>query len=221
MKKPTIDLVIFDCDGTLVDSEILCNLGLEIKLKELGIEVATESLMSKFRGWKLADIVDAISQEYSLKLDDAFIPSYRQLVSELFDKQLQPIPDVAFALAKISQPKCVASNAPLNKIEQAVKVTQLEHFFGHHLFSSYTIQAWKPKPDLFLHAAKMMGVNPQNCIVIEDSILGIEAAQSAGMRSFWYRPHNSHNSSYLDRGDTTFKSMLELPDLILASQRAK
>ncbi len=207
-----IECVIFDCDGTLVDSEVLCNLGLEIKLQELGIKADIQSMVNRFRGWKLANIVDALSIEYSLELDETFITSYRQAIADLFDSQLQPIPNIAQTLANISQPKCVASNAPLEKIKQAVQVTNLEHFFNDNLFSSYAIQSWKPEPDLFLHAAKMMKIEPKNCVVVEDSILGIEAAQRAGMQSFFYQPQGVN---LLETNDTiSFQNMLELPSLI-------
>jgi HAD superfamily hydrolase (TIGR01509 family) len=182
-----IECVIFDCDGTLVDSELLCNLGLEIKLKEFGIREDIQSMTEKFRGWKLADIVNALAQQYSIELDAEFIKSYRKVVGELFDARLQAIPNVALALQAISLPKCVASNAPLDKIEQAVRVTNLASFFNNNFFSSYSIQSWKPQPDLFLYAAKMMGFAPENCAVIEDSLVGIEAAQRAGMKPFFYR----------------------------------
>lgn len=207
-----IECVIFDCDGTLVDSEVLCNLGLEIKLQELGIKADIQSMVNRFRGWKLANIVDALSIEYSLELNETFITSYREVIADLFDSQLQPIPNIAQTLANIPQPKCVASNAPLEKIKQAVRVTNLEHFFNDNLFSSYAIQSWKPEPDLFLHAAKMMKIEPKNCVVVEDSILGIEAAQRAGMQSFFYQPQGVN---LLETADTiSFQSMLELPSLI-------
>jgi HAD superfamily hydrolase (TIGR01509 family) len=207
-----IECVIFDCDGTLVDSELLCNLGLEIQLQELGIKAEIQSMVNRFRGWKLANIVDALSIEYSLELDETFIISYREAIADLFDSQLQPIPNIAQTLANIPQPKCVASNAPLEKIKQAVKVTNLEHFFNDNLFSSYAIQSWKPEPDLFLHAAKMMKIEPKNCVVVEDSVLGIEAAKRAGMQSFFYQPQGVN---LLETADTiSFQSMLELPSLI-------
>lgn len=207
-----IECVIFDCDGTLVDSEEICNLGLELKLKELGVKTNTQSMVDQFRGWKLANIVDALSREHSLELDETFITSYRELIIDLFNSQLQPILNVAQALRGIQQDKCVASNAPLEKIKQAVRVTKLEHFFNDNLFSSYVIQSWKPEPDLFLHAAKMMGFSPLNCVVVEDSVLGIEAAQRAGMRSLFYQPQRV---SFPKIDDTIyFRNMLELPSLI-------
>jgi HAD superfamily hydrolase (TIGR01509 family) len=207
-----IECVIFDCDGTLVDSEVLCNLGLEIQLQELGIKADIQSMVNRFRGWKLANIVDALSIEYSLELNETFITSYREVIADLFDSQLQPIPNIAQTLANIPQTKCVASNAPLEKIKQAVRVTNLEHFFNDNLFSSYAIQSWKPEPDLFLHAAKMMKIDPKNCVVVEDSVLGIEAAQRAGMQSFFYQPQGVN---LLKTADTiSFQSMLELPSLI-------
>jgi HAD superfamily hydrolase (TIGR01509 family) len=203
-----VECVIFDCDGTLVDSEVVCNLGLEIKLQELGIQADIQSMVNRFRGWKLANIVDALSIEYSIELDETFITSYREVIADLFDSQLQPIPNIAQTLANISQPKCVASNAPLEKIKQAVRVTNLEHFFNDNLFSSYIIESWKPEPDLFLHAARMMKIEPKNCVVVEDSILGIEAVQRAGMQSFFYQPQGVN--------------LLELPSLIaLISNNSK
>lgn len=207
-----IECVIFDCDGILVDSEILCNLGLEIKLKEFGVKVDSKLMSDRFRGWKLADIIYVLSEEYDLKLDDNFIDSYRKVVEDLFNSQLQLIPNVAFALENISYSKCVASNAPLDKIKQAVRVTGIEHFFKDNLFSAYTVRVWKPEPDLFLYAAKMMEVSPEKCIVIEDSILGIEAAKYAGMKSFFYQPRKD---ILLESNETTcFENMLELPKLI-------
>ena len=173
-------------------------------------------MSNRFRGWKLANIVDILAKEHAFELDDNFITSYRKLVENLFDSQLQPISNVALALEKISLPKCVASNAPLKKIKQAVRVTNLEHFFDNNLFSSYEIQSWKPEPDLFLYAAETMGVQPQNCIVVEDSILGIEAAKRAGMQSFFYQPDGIIP---LNCGTACFKDMLELPNLIAASQK--
>lgn len=210
-----IECVIFDCDGTLVDSEVLCNLGLKIKLKEFGIKVDTESMVTRFRGWKLIDIVSVLSKEHNLKLDNTFITSYRQLVGDLFNSQLRPILNIEIALANICQPKCVASNAPLNKIEQAIKVTNLERFFAGNLFSSYTIQAWKPEPDLFLYAAKMMNVQPKNCIVVEDSILGIKAAEAAGMKSLYFQPDGG--TFLKDINAISFSNMLDLPGLIESS----
>jgi HAD superfamily hydrolase (TIGR01509 family) len=207
-----IECVIFDCDGTLVDSEMLCNLGLEIKLKELGIQTNVSSMVARFRGWKLANIVDVLSAEFDLKLDNNFITSYRQVVSDLFDSQLKPIPNIALALVKIPQLKCVASNAPLEKIKQAVRVTDLENFFDNNFFSAYVVQAWKPEPDLFLYAAEMMEVQPKNCFVVEDSILGIEAAQRAGMRSLFYQPHQLISPPL--NNTNSFRDMLELPSLI-------
>ena len=123
-----IECVIFDCDGTLVDSEVICNLGLKIKLQEIRIQADIQSMVNQFRGWKLANIIDFLAKEHSIKLNETFITSYRELIADLFDSQLQPILNIAQALKNILQPKCVASNAPLNKIEQAIRVTKLECF---------------------------------------------------------------------------------------------
>ncbi len=207
----TVRCVIFDCDGTLVDSEYLCNLALEICLRDRGIRESAETLVAEFRGWKLARICEAIEQRHALRLNEGFTPDYRRTVERLFAEQLRPIAGIAEVLAQISQPKCVASGGPLEKIRQSLELTSLAGFFGGHVFSSYVIQSWKPEPGLFLHAAERMGFAPEQCLVIEDSEVGIEAARRAGMRSLWYRGDPGHPCA---EGLTCFDDMSQLPRLL-------
>lgn len=183
-----IQCLIFDCDGTLVDSELLCNVGLVVKLAEVGIEADATELMHRYRGWKLAKIMQSLESIYGIKLAPNFEPTYRQIISELFENELKPVEGVADLLEEIDLPICVASSGPRHKIEQALRVTGLAPFFGRNLFSSYEIQSWKPEPGLFLHAAKQMGFAPNQCAVIEDSLVGIEGAQAAGMRPIHFDP---------------------------------
>jgi HAD superfamily hydrolase (TIGR01509 family) len=182
-----IKCVIFDCDGTLVDSEYLCNLALEINLAQLGIQESAISLMERYRGWKLSKIFDELEAIHSVKLNES---KYRSLVAELFDRELKPIEGVSEALSKIQQVKCVASSAPLDKIEQALRVTNLSSFFGSHIFSSYIVKSWKPDPHLFLYAAQAMNFHPEECAVIEDSEVGLIAATKAGMQTYFFNPQN-------------------------------
>lgn len=185
-----VKCLIFDCDGTLVDSEYLCNLALVTKLKEYNIEENPVKLMNCFQGWKLANIIQKLELKHSIKFDNDFVSTYRAIVSNLFKTQLKPINGIEEALANISLPKCVASSAPTKKIEQALKVTNLRKYFCNNIFSSYEIDSWKPKPDLFVHAAKNMGYVSKECIVIEDSYLGLEAAKAANMRAIFYNPNS-------------------------------
>jgi len=188
-----IKCIIFDCDGTLVDSEYLCNLGLEIKLKEYKINASAKELVKKYKGIKLSTILKSIESDYGLNLDADFIPSYRSIVDDLFQKELRACEGVDEMLTEITLPKCVASNGPLEKIKNALSLTQLNHHFNNKLFSAYQIDSWKPEPDLFLHAAKEMGFKANECAVVEDTLVGISAAKSAGMRPILYDTQNIYN----------------------------
>ena len=188
-----IKCIIFDCDGTLVDSEYLCNLGLEIKLRDYGVESSATKMMEQFRGGKLATILQTIESQHQIKLRDDFVGLYRELVDELFEKDLKPCEGVSAALTEINLPKCVASSGPLEKINKALSISGLSRYFESNVFSSYVVGSWKPAPGLFLHAAKEMGFQPRECAVVEDSVVGVVAAKSAGMRSILYDPNGIHD----------------------------
>jgi len=125
-----VECIIFDCDGTLVDSEYLCCLGLETKLKEYGLHLSANKLTLKYRGWKLSNIIQEIENEHQLKLNNDFVASYRKLVAELFERNLTPSKGVVDALESIDLPKCVASSGPLEKIQKALLVSGLSKYFG-------------------------------------------------------------------------------------------
>lgn len=192
------NLLIFDCDGTLVDSELLCHQGLAHELTALGVYEDASLMVHRFRGWKLAAIFEQIELKHNVKLPSNFEPIYRKTVAELFGSELKPIAGTHEALSRLPRAKCVASSGPMHKIVQALEVTNLRHFFGNHLFSAYDIGSWKPEPGLFLHAADQMGFAPDDCIVIEDSLVGIQAARAAGMRAIFFNPHQIHSPT-LDR----------------------
>ena len=188
-----IKCLIFDCDGTLVDSEYLCNLGLEIKLKDYGIESSANTMMKKYRGGKLAEILQSIEKEHNINLKESFVSEYREIVDELFEKELNPCQGVSEFLNQNSIPVCVASSGPIKKIKKALKTTGLKKYFDNNIFSSYEINSWKPDPDIFLYAAEKMGMNPDECLVIEDSMKGIESGLAAGMKTILYDPMNLFN----------------------------
>ncbi|MCR8923378.1 HAD-IA family hydrolase [Dasania sp. GY-MA-18] len=206
-----IKCIIFDCDGTLVDSEYLCNLGLEIKLRDYGVESSAIDLMKRFRGGKLATILEAIESEHQIKLKEDFVSSYRSLVDELFEKDLKPCEGVNTALTEIELPKCVASSGPLEKINKALSISGLSKYFNGKIFSSYVVGSWKPDPGIFLHAAKEMGFQPKECAVVEDSQAGISAAKSAGMRPILYDPNNIYDHTLYSH---TINHMRELQGAI-------
>ncbi|MBD1388628.1 HAD-IA family hydrolase [Neiella sp. HB171785] len=187
-----IKCVIFDCDGTLVDSELLCNMALSHELSDYGVAISAEQLVAQYRGVKLDHILSDIERHYEVTLNEEFIVTYRRHVAQLFDRYLKPCDGIEQALEQLSLPICVASSGPVAKIKHALELTQLASFFGNNIFSAYEIGSWKPDPTLFLHAAQTMGFAPAQCAVVEDSVVGIQAAQAAGMSPILYDPHNIH-----------------------------
>ncbi|MFN8443320.1 MAG: HAD-IA family hydrolase [Caldilineaceae bacterium] len=206
--------LIFDCDGTLVDSERLGMEAFVATLATLGILVSTDNCLERYRGWQLDAMVSDVARRTSDFRGDEFIPLYRKHERELLASQLRPIPGVKRMLDRLILPKCVASSAPLDKIRRSLQTTGLGHYFGEKLFSSYEIKSWKPEPDLFLHAAKSMGFLSSQCAVIEDSRVGVEAALAARMKVFYF----GSEQKITEMGEVTmFQHMSELPNLILSS----
>ena len=119
-----IKCIIFDCDGTLVDSEYLCNLGLEIKLKEYSVTQSTEELMTLYKGMKLAHILDCLQEAHQITFKENFAPSYRSIVENLFEQSLTPCEGVFELLSSIELPICVASNGPKDKMKKALQLTR-------------------------------------------------------------------------------------------------
>ncbi len=189
-----IKCIIFDCDGTLVDSEYLCNLGLELTLKDYGLTESALEMMSRFRGGKLAQIVKSLEKKHNISFRSDFVSSYRDLVDVLFKEKLKVCPGVIEVLESIEQSKCVASNGPLHKMRTALSITNLSVYFGDNIYSAYDVDLWKPDPGVFLHAAKKMGFLPHECAVVEDSPVGIAAASAAGMISILYDPNLLYSS---------------------------
>jgi len=199
--------LLFDCDGTLVDSERLSCLGIELIFRVYGRLLDADELIIRFRGWKLAHILDVLTQEQGLTLNDHMIEAYRLIVSRLFETQLKPIEGVEDALAALNQPMAVVSSGPQNKIQQALRVCGLSHYFEGNIYSAYDIGAWKPDPKLYLYAASDMGFSPSNCFVIEDSLVGVEAGFKADMKTLFYNPYDE---GCVFPGVKSFKEMKQL-----------
>lgn len=203
--------VIFDLDGTLVDSEGLCNQAFLDLLPQLNDTV--ESLIQRYRGKKLAPILADIESRLCQKLPDAFELHYRQHVTELFSRELKPMPGVLEMLETMDFPKCIASSGPPLKIRQALQISGLAPYFDDSIFSSYEVGSWKPEPGLFQYAANAMGFMPSQCVVVEDSEVGIEAAAAAGMKAFRYVRKGEISSCWIG-DEVSFDNMLQLPRLL-------
>ncbi len=186
--KSRTRLTIFDCDGTLVDSEGLGNEVLVELAGEHGIALGLEEAVRLFRGMKMAECVAVLDRRLGEPLPESFVPRLRKRMTEAFGERLRPIAGAHDLLRSMTGPMCVASSGPSEKIRHSLQTTGLSEFFGDGIFSSYDIGSWKPDPEIFLHAARCMGASPEECNVVEDSLLGIRAGVAAGMRVFAYQP---------------------------------
>lgn len=213
--QPTrISLVIFDCDGVLVDSETLGNRVLVDVVAEFGVAMELEEAVAAFRGCKMADCVREIERRLGRSLPETFVPNLRARTADAFRLELRAVPGVAGVLDVLRVPMCVASSGPVEKIRFSLEITGLLPRFEGRLFSSYDVGVWKPDPGLFLHAARAMGVAPCTCAVVEDSVLGVRAGVAAGMRVFGFAPNPRDAHSLREAGAVVFQSMRELQGLL-------
>jgi HAD superfamily hydrolase (TIGR01509 family) len=204
-------LIIFDCDGVLVDSEMLGNRVLATVAGEYGVTLDPHEALTLFRGCRMADCVAALSDRLGRPLPDDFVATVRARTAAAFRAELRPVEGIVDALARVTTPVCVASSGPREKIELALSVTGLLPRFAGRIFSAYEVGNWKPQPDLFLHAAATLAVPPAACAVVEDSALGVRAGVAAGMKVIGYAPL-AHDAMELARlGATVIRNMDELP----------
>ena len=174
-------LLIFDCDGVLVDSEQLrCRVDAEM-LTECGVPYSAEDVARDFTGVSLKDQIARIEAERGIRLPDDFADRLNRALFARFETDLRPIPGVLDAILSLPFPRCVASSSIPARIALSLRVTGLADLFDA-VFSSTEVARGKPAPDLFLHAATRMDADPDDCIVIEDSVAGVQAARAAGMR---------------------------------------
>ena len=204
-------LIIFDCDGVLVDSETLGNRVLVAAAGECGVAMELEEAVTLFRGCKMADCVATLAGRLGRPLPDDFVATVRARTAAAFRAELRAVDGVHAALAEIRVPVCVASSGPREKIELALSVTGLLPRFEGRVFSAYDVGRWKPEPDLFLHAAAAFGVAPGACVVVEDSVLGVRAGLAAGMTVFGYAPLERDAADLAGLGARVIRHMGELP----------
>ncbi|WP_299963717.1 HAD family phosphatase [uncultured Roseobacter sp.] len=179
-----VELVIFDCDGVVVDSEVISLASLRRSLAAFGIELSAEEVRSRFLGTSLKSIATYVAEHSPARSADGFATHWEAALFESFRTDLTPIPGLCELLSALSAQgyaHCIASSGTFERIDVALSSTGLVARFDH-IFSAEQVTRGKPAPDLFLHAAKTIGVAPQHCLVIEDSPYGARAATEAGMR---------------------------------------
>jgi HAD superfamily hydrolase (TIGR01509 family) len=177
-----VGLVLFDCDGVLVDSEPIALRLLLSTLAEAGVAMTPAEADALFLGRSLATTREIVARDYGVTFTDAALDAMRRALADAFRAELQPIPHIATTLDALPCPYAVASSSQPERIELSLAVTGLWPRFEGRAFSSTMVAHGKPAPDLFLHAARTLGYAPAACLVVEDSPAGIMAAQAANMR---------------------------------------
>jgi HAD superfamily hydrolase (TIGR01509 family) len=209
-----VDLVIFDCDGVLVDSEpIAARVGAAV-LADLGWRVTPEELIRRFAGCTDEYWRSSIESELGRSLDDDWEAPYRSWYEDAFEAELHAVSGVVEVLESLTVPFCVASNGSHEKIRANLRRVGLLEAFEGRIFSAQDVHQGKPAPDLFLHAAGTMGVPPARCAVIEDSPTGLAAARAAGMQCFAYATGLIPVARLNGPATTIFDDMHQLTQLI-------
>ena len=195
------EMIVFDCDGVLVDSEILSVQAMVDVLNRHGVP-ATYAMIAPYFGMKQADILLKLSEETGRDIPLAVAGEIWPATRELFSRELKPMPGlVPFLERHAGVKRCVASSSSPERIRHSLTVTGVARFFGEDIFSSSQVARGKPAPDLFLFAAASMGIDPGGCVVIEDSKFGVRGARAAGMAAIGFiggshiQPHHAASLS--------------------------
>jgi HAD superfamily hydrolase (TIGR01509 family) len=208
------ELVIFDCDGVLVDSELITNRVFTGMLNELGIAITLEEVFEKFVGRSLTQCLEMIAGLTGRKVPEDFVRRYHLSSAAALKSELKAVPGVEAALESIQIPYCVASNGSHEKMQITLGVTGLLPKFKGKLFSVSEVARGKPFPDVFLYAADKSGVAPRACAVIEDTPTGVAAGVAAGMTVYGYCAHTPAQRLIDAGAHHTFDRMSHLPQLL-------
>jgi beta-phosphoglucomutase-like phosphatase (HAD superfamily) len=208
-------LVIFDCDGTLVDSERLSSEALAEVLSAHGLPISATQAERDFQGLLLAEIERRAVARLGGPLPEGWVQEFERDRAERFRRELRPIPGAAETVRTIVQAGievCVASHGKLEKTRLTLGLTGLDHLFPEERrFSGWLVPRGKPAPDLLLHAAAILGADPSGCVAVDDAPIGIEAAVAAGMRAIGFAPNGGGEDLRVVGADTVLGSLDELP----------
>jgi HAD superfamily hydrolase (TIGR01509 family) len=210
------ELVIFDCDGVLVESERIVNAIESRELARLGIELAPDDVRRRFKGKTIDEDNAEVERIYGARVPASWVYDYAMATALGFVRGLRAVEGVERVIARVQAAgvaSCVASQSPPARVALSLAVTNLAHYFGEHVFTASMVARPKPAPDLFLHAAAALGVSPAACVVIEDSASGVRGAVAAGMTVYGYAADEDANA-LAAAGARVFTAMDELPALL-------
>lgn len=210
-----IELVIFDCDGVLVDSERIAVRVDALVLAELGWNLTEAEIVDRFMGRSSQSMTKEIEAHLGRSLPADWEEEFSPLYRDAWAAELTPVPGIVDALDALTHlPTCVASSGSHDKMRLTLGITGLHQRFEGSIFSATEVEHGKPAPDLFLHAAQQMGIAPETCAVVEDSQYGLQAARAAGMRAFAYAGGMTPAHRLEGPGTVVFDDMRKLPALL-------
>jgi HAD superfamily hydrolase (TIGR01509 family) len=217
------DLILFDCDGVLVDSEVIAAEVESSLLTEAGYPISPEEMGERFAGMTWHNILLAVEKEANIPLSASLLDKSEKLLDARLAADVEMIEGVKEALAKMTTQRCICSNSSSARLDMMLTKVGLKAYFAPHIYSAKDLglDRVKPKPDVFLHGAKQFGVSPSRCIVVEDSTHGVTAARAAGMRVIGFtgasHSYPSHADKLTDAGaETVISRMRDLPATIEA-----
>lgn len=211
---PPFKLIIFDCDGVLVDSEGITTQVFIDMLAELGINITLEEVMNQYVGMPMPDGLALLVKQYGFTPPADFVERfYRNSMAVLAD-QLQPVPGIKTVIGQLQHPFCVASNSRVEKVRAMLNITGLLTSFEGKIFTACQVKNPKPAPDVYLNAAKAFNTDPSDCLVIEDTPVGVSAAKAAGMTVYGYSAITSAQRLWDAGAHTVFNAMGDLPLLM-------
>jgi HAD superfamily hydrolase (TIGR01509 family) len=217
------DLILFDCDGVLVDSEIIAAEVESKLLRDSGFDITAEDMCIRFAGMDWKSILLTIEQEADIPVSAQLLDKSEKLLDATLSRRVKMIEGVRYALAKITEQRCICSNSSSHRLDLMLTKVGLKPYFEGHIYSAKDLgpDRTKPKPDIYLHGAKQFRVDPSRCLVVEDSVHGVHAARAAGMRVIGFtggsHTYPTHADRLTDAGaETVISRMVELPEMVEA-----
>jgi HAD superfamily hydrolase (TIGR01509 family) len=206
----SIKCVLFDCDGTLVDSERLCCLAIVETFEQVGVKLRLDAVMDNFTGGKIADVLSSAQELAGSHVSlDLLEPIYREQTQRLFEEQLKPMDGAIELLDFLDQSGieyCVVTNSPIQKAKKMLATVGLEQRFRNRIISAFDANSWKPEPDLLQYAVTMMGFLPDECLYIDDTSKGVKMGVNAGIQTI----HFVLSCDYQQNSSTCLTSMSEV-----------
>ena len=226
-----IQLIIFDCDGVLIDSETISAKVISNQFNKLGIDINTQYVQKHFVRQSYLKVKGHVLKNFNIQLADNFEEEYRVELLKVFDKELKIVPGIENILKQLNIKKCVATSSSKKRATSSLKTVGIYEYVKDNIFSAYNLgDKGKPAPDIYLNSAKKFNIKPQNVLVIEDSLVGIEGGKRAGMRT-WHFIGASHlkdwdkNHKYTYEPDFVFDDMTKffdyLPHLSTNNEKGK